>query len=66
MVARYLSAEMTRQNPPRSAAAALPDPKSTDIHRRIRRQCLALHGTPADREAIDFIEAITEEEHWWQ
>lgn len=44
----------------------LPDPKSANVRRRIRRQCLALSGTPADGEALDFIEAINEEEHWWE
>lgn len=44
----------------------LPDPKSAGVRRRIRRQCLALRGTPADREALDFIEAIHDEERWWQ
>lgn len=44
----------------------LPDPKSASVRRRIRHQCLALRGTPADREALDFIEAINEEERWWQ
>lgn len=43
----------------------LPDPKSATVRRRIRRQCLALRGTPADKEALDFIEAIAEEENWW-
>lgn len=44
----------------------LPDPKSASVRRRIRRQCLALRGTPADREALDFIEAINDEDRWWQ
>ena len=44
----------------------LPDPKSAAFRRRIRRQCLALRGTPEDREALDFIEDNNEAEHWWQ
>ncbi len=44
----------------------LPDPKSASVRRRIRRQCLALRGTPSDQEALDFIEVIAEEENWWQ
>jgi hypothetical protein len=44
----------------------LPDPKSVAFRRSIRRQCLALRGTPEDREALDFIEANNEAENWWQ
>lgn len=44
----------------------LPDSKSATVRRRIRRQCVALRGTPADKEALDFIEAVAEEENWWQ
>ena len=44
----------------------LPDPKSAAFRRSIRRQCLALRGTPAEREALDFIEANNDAENWWQ
>ena len=44
----------------------LPDPRSAAFRRSIRRQCLALRGTPADREALDFIEANNDAENWWQ
>jgi Protein of unknown function (DUF3018) len=44
----------------------LPDPKSVAFRRSIRRQCLALRGTPEDRDALDFIEANNEAENWWQ
>jgi len=44
----------------------LPDSRSANVRRRIRRQCLAVRGTPADREALEFIEAVNEEEHWPQ
>jgi len=42
----------------------LPDPKSTTFRRRVRQQCLALRGQPEDKEALDFIEAVNEEEDW--
>ena len=42
----------------------LPDPKSAAFRRRIREQCLALRGQPEDREALDFIEAVDEQENW--
>jgi hypothetical protein len=41
----------------------LPDPKSASFRRRIRQQCVALRGLPEDREALDFIEAVNEQEN---
>ncbi|HWK62352.1 MAG TPA: antitoxin MazE family protein [Eoetvoesiella sp.] len=44
----------------------VPDTRASDYIDRIKRQCLALHNDPAERDVLAFTEAAADDTEGWK